>query len=139
MIPTNQLTIVRAIQKKYPSIHVGGSIGLFLWGLNLDRPFKDIDLCAPEVGTMDLSKSHHYNNGSPTTDFDYNFQFKGFNIEVKIDPTQTYHLLMHLGFRYYVTDLAIIEHYKASYAAKGYDKHAVDLRRIQDFRKRKGL
>lgn len=138
--PTRQLQIVRAIQKKYPDVHLGGSLAVFLWGLNLDRPFTDIDLCAPSTAGMSIpTNAKDYREGSDNHDFDYGFNFQGYKIELKIDASQKSNILMHLGFAYLVTSIHVIREYKVKYASRGYEKHIKDLSRIDDFIRRKKL
>lgn len=47
----DKLEIIKMIQIRFPRTHVGGSIGLFLHGIDLKRDLSksDIDLTSPEV------------------------------------------------------------------------------------------
>lgn len=125
MIPTTQLAIVRAIQKKYPDCHVGGDVGLFLWGLNLDNPYYCVQMFRNTAEGMSITGFR-----SPFT-----FHYKGVMIELTI-ADKPYNLIMHYGYRFYVTSLEVIRQQYHSYKGQFKD---TDLARIDDFCKRKGL
>jgi len=69
----DKLSILREIQDKYPLSHVGGSIGLMLYGIDLKRDLSasDMDITCPfliDVGTIDRSQ-----DSSMASDFDETF------------------------------------------------------------------
>lgn len=124
------LEIVRVIQNKYPLSHVGGSVGIFLHGIDLGHEWKDIDICIPSSSYIDLSNAKYQKQFWSACDFDYGFFVGDVPIEIKVDADQTFKKIFFQGFTYNVTDLHIICQYKLKYARKGHDKHYRDLEMI---------
>lgn len=131
-----RLDDVKHLQNKYPHLHVGGSVGLFLHGIVTDRVKKggvtDIDITTPyftliesddknTVEEVDLSEDEYGD------DFDSAIFFNGSKVEIKIDPKQRYEVVEYEGFKYKVTALETIIDYKTKYALKGSKKHKQDL------------
>lgn len=138
----NLMSLVKRIQEKYPLIHVGGSFGLMLHGINLGRELKDLDFCSPVYIKMPeafnkMERTFDFNDTIyDTHDFDYQGVFREVFIEIRIDDTQTYKLINRSGFIFKVTDIEIIKFYKQKYADKGYEKHAKDIEIIDKFLKK---
>jgi hypothetical protein len=127
---------VRKLQKAYPLIHVGGSIGLFLQGIRLKR-WKDstvgIDIVSPYfqlfesfddccVDYQDCKKSGN--------DFDEVFILDSVKVDCRIDPHQRYEVVEYKGFKYKVSKFETIMAAKMKYAANGQDKHKDDIREM---------
>jgi hypothetical protein len=127
------LGLVKQLQEKYPTLHVGGSIGLFLHGVRLrrwqDTP-ADIDFVAPyfflpenfegvEIEYFDCKKSGN--------DFDETFIANGIKVDYRIDPKQRYELIEYRGFKYKVSLFQTILTAKMKYANLGQDKHKDDI------------
>ncbi len=129
------LDIVKEIQTAYPHIIVGGSIGLFLHGINLDRWAKgepsDIDLISPyytlieSIGNLKIEEIEEESSGK---DFEYTLSVYGDNgpiqIDLAIDPKSTYKYIDYEGFRYKVNRLENIWAAKLKYHKP---KHIKDL------------
>lgn len=121
------LEIINRLQKKYPRLHVGGSIGLLLHGIDLGRTkYKDIDFCTD----ADLFDSIMDKNWISGNDFDYKKTVNGIDYEIRIDGSQTFVAKAFKGKYYNVSELKTIVMYKESYMNKGYQKHKDDLKII---------
>lgn len=131
-----KLEDVKKLQTQYPLIHVGGSIGLYLHGVRLERwedCAVDIDIIAPyfvlfdsfgdeNVEYMDCKKSGN--------DFDEVFIFNSTKVDCRIDPKQRYEIIEYNGFKYKVSKFETILAAKVKYAANGQDKHKEDIREM---------
>jgi hypothetical protein len=128
-----KLKIISMLQEKYSDLHIGGSIGLYLHGIDLKRDVgnSDIDL-AKAVDDIEKTNSieEHFSDGN---DFTYRMDKGGIHYEIKIDPEQKYVIKYHKGIAYRVTDLDTIIFYKQDYADKGYEKHIKDMARINSY------
>lgn len=124
-----QLQIIYALQQKYSDLHVGGSIGLYLHGIELSRDISnsDIDLCKM-IDNINKPEAL-VDEGSP--DFDYRFEYEGFKIELKIDKTQEFDIIIYNGLVYKVSKIDTITSFKREYADKGFNKHEQDLVEIE--------
>lgn len=147
-----KLDAVKAIQTKYRTFHVGGSVGLFLHGVRLDRWLKskssDIDMVAPyfilpEFEQEDKKNDDDYDDDysceyidakASGNDFDETFLFEGnfgsVKVDYKIDPLQRYVIIEYKGFKYKVSPLLTIIDAKMKYAMNGQKKHADDLKEM---------
>lgn len=143
-----KLDAVKAIQTKYPTFHVGGSIGLFLHGIRLKRwlnsKSSDIDMVAPyfilpefddNTEDDDNEYSCEYKDAKASgNDFDETFVFYGdfgtVKVDYKIDPVQRYVIIEYKGFKYKVSPLLTIIDAKMKYAMNGQTKHADDIKEM---------
>lgn len=125
-----RLDIILKLQEKYPDLHVGGSIGLFLHGIDLKRDISNSDIDLAKASD-DIEKTNAIEeHGSDGNDFTYHMKKNGINYEIKIDPDQKYVIKHYNGIAYRVTELETILFYKRDYADKGYEKHLNDLKNI---------
>jgi hypothetical protein len=125
-----KLKLIRLLQEKYDDLHVCGSIGLFLHGIDLGRDISssDIDLVKSFDNIEQSNRvEEHESDGN---DFDYAIDFKDMHFEVRIDPTQKFTTVIHNGFCYKVSELEEIIKWKREYAEMGYEKHHKDLEKI---------
>lgn len=136
------LDVVKAIQTKYPTFHVGWSIALWLHGIRLKRwsngSKSDIDMVSPYFilveGDEDIEITQ-LNSKGYANDFDECFLYtnedgKTVKIDYKIDPKQRYEIIEHRGFKYKVSSLEIIMEAKFRYALNGQWKHKQDCYEI---------
>lgn len=129
----DKLSILREIQDKYPMSHVGGSIGLMLYGVDLKRDISasDLDITCPFL--IDYGVVDRYQDSSMVSDFDgtFNVQSKEsvfyHKIELRVSPEPSFQNVMHKGFVYNVSLYRDIIFWKEKYAAKGSQKHIDDL------------
>jgi uncharacterized protein YqgV (UPF0045/DUF77 family) len=131
-----RLKDVRELQSKYPHLHVGGSIGLFLHGIATKRVNEhgvtDIDMTTPYFTLIEGDEKNSVEEAELEEDgygddFDSGYFFNGIKLEMKIDPKQRYEIVEYDGFRYKVTALETIIDFKTKYAMKGIKKHKNDL------------
>ena len=143
-----KLDAVKIIQTKYPTFHVGGSIGLFLHGIRLKRLINnkssDIDMIAPyfilpefnsdEDDEDDEVDSEYKDAKKSGNDFDETFvlygDFGSVKIDYRIDPHQRYEIIEYKGFKYKVSPLMTIMDAKMKYAMNGQRKHAQDIKEM---------
>jgi hypothetical protein len=142
-----KLDAVKIIQTKYPTFHVGGSIGLFLHGIRLKRwvnnKSSDIDMVAPyfilpefdeEINDDDELGVEYKDAKKSGNDFDETFiiygDFGSVIIDYKIDPHQRYEIIEYKGFKYKVSPLMTIMDAKMKYAMNGQRKHAEDIKEM---------
>jgi hypothetical protein len=125
-----KLNLIYLLQQKYPDMHVCGSIGLFLHGIDLGRDIglSDIDLVKAH-DNIDLNNSVE-EHGSDGDDFDYAIDKDGIHYEIRIDPGQQFEKVIYQGRVFNVSKLSTIISYKQEYADKGYGKHFEDLEKI---------
>jgi len=148
-----RLRLIREIQKAIPQCHVGGSIGLFLQGIDLGRDFIDSDL------DFSLSKptADFFGIGKPKSDKESFYQkdttkscteidevdyFTDVNepnkhseikVEFKYDKTQHFRIVEFEGHSYWVTQKKTILGWKVLFASRGSKKHMDDLDKIGVF------
>lgn len=136
----DRLKIIREFQSRFPDSHVGGSIGLFLHGIDLKRSFdkSDVDMTVPEK--IDFSQPIDIENveeSSHPEDFDYQFRFypdrgsRYIKIDINILPEKKYVILNHGGVDYRVSKIEDILAWKHHYSMKGAGKHTDDLETIR--------
>jgi hypothetical protein len=121
MIPNKHLEIIKRIQTKYPTSHVGGSIGLTLRGYDLKRDLtkSDIDICVTDYVETPKNANELHPSGN---DFDFTVEMNGIKICV-VNDNQLYDVIDGIN----VTNFDTIIHYKIDYHLKGYVKHTNDL------------
>ncbi len=131
------LDIVKEIQIKYPMLHVGGSVGLFLHGVRLKRWFNkhksDIDMVSPYFilpeGEIDEEPITYLDAKASGNDFDETFMIgNDIKVDYRIDNKQRYEIITFDGFDYKVSPLLTILEAKMRYALmKNGHKHKADL------------
>jgi len=132
-----KLEMLREFQAKYPDSHVGGSVGLYLHGINLQRDISrtDLDLTVPDW--IDDLKGMYNENPSDASDFDYVKMHKSKDyyfcckIEIRVCPEPSYTTVEFEGHTYNVSLLSNILFWKKKYARKGVQKHIDDLITIE--------
>jgi hypothetical protein len=139
-----RLEIYKAIESVHPGCHIGGSIGLFLHGIDLGRTFvdSDIDICSFKPNGRefkDLQKRYSETGLASSTDMDevtYKSEIaedgieKRIKIEYKYDRTQDFKLIEYKGVTYRVTLLEIILGWKVLFACRGSKKNRADLDKL---------
>jgi hypothetical protein len=128
-----KLEALRKFQEKNPTSHVGGSIGLFLQGIELPRDLSksDLDVVVDENFNCEEALKE-YRERSDTTDFDLNIEAdhgSGYytKIDVRISPEPSYTTAFYNGHQYNVSLIRNILFWKRKYAAKGVKKHIADI------------
>ncbi len=124
-----QLRVIQEFMKFAPNIHVGGSLGLFLHGIRLNRDFGDIDFSTSNTEELypGLKSFREIHRASNAEDFDTCFLYEGIKVDINHKPDKEYTLKKYLGVTYRVSHLHDILHYKLLYAYKGVEKHKQDL------------
>ena len=139
-----RLEIYKAIESVHPGCHIGGSIGLFLHGIDLGRTFvdSDIDICSFKPNGKefkDLQKRYSEIGLASSTDMDEvtyrseieeNWVEKKIKIEYKYDKTQNFKVVEYKGVTYRVTLPQMILGWKVLFACRGSKKHRADLDKL---------
>jgi hypothetical protein len=130
------INLVKEIQTKFPYFHVGGSVGLYLHGVRLQRwankRGSDIDMVAPffvlPEGEIDGEDIEYYDAKASANDFDETFRVGNVKVDYRIDPKQRYELIEYDGFKFKVSPLLVITEAKMRYAMlPNGQKHKKDL------------
>jgi len=141
MQPPEQLELrfrtLRDFQEKYPTSHVGGSIGLMIHGIDLKRELhkSDLDITIDEFKLEPNQTS--YEERSDGNDFDYAIKkvYGNNDIYVKIDiritPEPSFEVVEYDGYKYNVSRVKDILFWKKKYADKCVLKHIDDLKCIE--------
>lgn len=132
-----KLNLLREFQSKYPDSHVGGSVGLYLHGIDLKRDISrtDLDITMPDW-SEDLTGIWR-EEPSDASDFDYVKTYKtpdnyfGCKMEIRVCPEPSFAVVEHEGHSYNVSLLSNILFWKKKYARKGVQKHIDDLITIE--------
>ena len=126
-----KLETLREFQQNYPTSHVGGSIGLFLRDINLQRDlsFSDLDITVDEYKS---NKEMELYDRSDANDFDYNVvkqhtPNRYTKIDIRVSPEPSFDVIEFEGEKYNVSKLRDILFWKKKYADKGVKKHQDDL------------
>jgi hypothetical protein len=131
-----KLQIVKMFQDKYPDTHLGGSLGLYLHGIDLKRDLKysDIDLTTPDnIDKNQLLIINEVQESSNPSDFDYSLRYHPIDssvyvkIEIRISPEPGFIVIEKDGINYNVSKLKDIIFWKTKYANNGSQKHEHDL------------
>ena len=137
LLPENmRLPIVRKLQEKYPVLHVGGSTGLFLHGVRLQRYYSgrsDLDMVAPYFILFEGDekiKIEYKDAKASGNDFDETFICDSCKVDFRIDNKQRYEIIEFEGFKYKVSTLETIMAAKFKYALNGQKKHKQDCAEI---------
>lgn len=128
-----KLVALQQFQQKHPTAHVGGSIGLMLRGVDLERDLSmsDLDITIDEF-TLSEHDLSDYGKLSDSSDFDLKLTAQLPNhmfvkIDVRVCPEPSFEAIEYQGRVYNVSKLRDILYWKKRYAAKGVQKHADDL------------
>lgn len=125
------INVLRKLQTEFPQVIIGGSLGLYLHGIELPRVMKngvtEMDIIIPYY--IKLSNAQELKSRSGN-DFDFSIIFEGIKLDVKIDNKQKYDIIELDGFKYKVSLLEYILAAKINYALKGQEKHKNDIHRI---------
>ena len=132
----SQLKIIQDFQQKYPTAHVGGSIGLFLHGIDLKRHLSNSDIDIT-IDCLELSQiDKDYESRSDSNDFDFSVKKVHdtghyTKIDIRVNPEPMFGVINYNGFDYKVSRLKDILFWKEKYAKKGVIKHIHDLEVIK--------
>lgn len=129
-----KLAALSAFQRKYPTSHVGGSIGLFLHGIDLGRSLdlSDLDITVDEFDRSKLDDTG-FDELSDASDFDARLRAylepNGFvKVDLRICPEPSFEVIEYEGATYNVSKLRDILYWKRKYADKDVEKHKSDLK-----------
>ena len=137
-----RLEIYKSIESAHPGCHIGGSIGLFLHGIDLGRTFidSDIDICSfkphgkrlvdSRYSETDLASSTDMDEVCYNSEIEENGLEKKIKIEYKYDTTQDFKLVEYKGVTYNVTLPEIILGWKVLFACRGSKKNREDLDKL---------
>lgn len=129
-----KLKVFRDFQLQNPTAHLGGSLGLMLRGIDLQRDLisSDLDVTVDEYEANNL-KVDSLDLTSERNDFDFctrktvNDEGLYVKMDVRVNPEPSFELIEFEGFTYNVSKLRDILFWKNSYARKGVAKHINDL------------
>lgn len=126
-----KLEFLREFQQQHPTSHVGGSMGLFLRGIDLKRDltYSDLDITIDE---MNVEETLKYESRSDRNDFDFSLKYdfpKNYYIkfDIRINPEPSFEIVEFDGHIYNVSKLRDILFWKQKYSNKGVQKHTNDL------------
>lgn len=132
----DKLKVVKMFQDKYPNTHVGGSLGLFLHGIDLKRDLNksDIDLTSADDIQLVFCLENITDLVESSRPGDFNFAFR-FNhsqtvytkIDVRITPEPSFEVINYDGIDYNVSKVRDIIFWKKKYADNNVQKHIDDL------------
>lgn len=133
MAKAMKLDLVKKFQEQYPHTQIGGSVGLFLHGLRLDRfkqTINDFDIITPyytkfENLSTGVRIEEMDNEGRSGNDFTECITINGIKADIRIDNTQKYDIIEFEGFKYKVSVLEAIWAAKLRYNNR---KHINDLK-----------
>lgn len=131
----HKLETLFEFQQLYPNSHVGGSIGLYIRGVDLKRNLYDSDLDITS-DSFDVDKHDDLIGRSDNNDFDYalkKWHDDGYytKIDIRISPEPSFDIIEFEGKNYNVSKLKDILFWKKKYADKGVKKHQDDLITIE--------
>ena len=128
-----KMKFLRDFQEKFPTSHVGGSIGLLIHGVYLGRDLtlSDLDITVDEFQESDMTKEK-LESRSDNNDFDFCLlkhveDGLYIKIDLRINPEPSFEVVEYQGFKYNVSKERDILFWKSKYAAKGVAKHENDL------------
>jgi hypothetical protein len=126
------MNVLNQIKFQEPSIAVGGSVGLYLQGINLERDWDtvDLDLTCPYV-PQGLAEHLTETKGNDSADMQLSYLINGIKVQVQVTEEREIIGIIHLGLPYYVHTVPYILKWKHHYADKGVQKHIDDLDKIR--------
>lgn len=132
-----KLETLKEFQDKYPTSHVGGSIGLMLRGIDLKRNLSssDLDITIDEFELKDLDLLD-YEQRSDGNDFDCAVKKnskEGYyvKLDIRVCPEPSFDVINYNNVDYNVSKYRDIIYWKSKYANKGVPKHIEDLETIK--------
>lgn len=138
------LKIARDVREIVPGAHIGGSVGLFLHGLVLDRPWHDgpfdlditIEKELSDQQFARLSELYLFDGTKgDSADMDLKFvdEVTKIKVEMQVDDESRFVVVPYKGCEYLVKDVNAILRWKEHYA-NAYDdqKHINDLKLLVD-------
>jgi len=138
-----KLKVFREFQLQNPTAHLGGSLGLMLRGIDLQRNLgkSDLDVTVDEYELKNLEVDR-LDLTSEGNDFDFcvrkeiqdnDIFSKGsyVKMDIRVNPEPSFDKIEFEGFVYNVSKLRDILFWKKSYANKGVKKHIDDLVTIE--------
>lgn len=125
-----QLALVRKLQQKHSGLSLGGSLGLFLQGLDLrngDYNNSDLDLTSDDViPDFDVREE------GCSADMHYHFEQDGIKVDIQVDENVRGIQVLHTdGCLYRVTPVMHIIGWKFKYATDGLDH--VKVKHLNDW------
>lgn len=131
----HKLETVLWFQERYPNSHVGGSIGLMIRGIDLQRQLFSSDLDIT-TDVFEIKDNDELEGRSDNNDFDYALKkphSDGFytKIDIRISTEPLFDIIEFDGNKYNVSKLRDILFWKKKYADKGIKKHIDDLITIE--------
>lgn len=131
---TEQLEFIRDFQETHKESHVGGSIGLFLHGIDLKRDLRlsDIDITTPELMEEKFINNPDIQDRSDPSDFDKSYKKNlpsghYLKMDIRISPEPSFEVINFEGYSYNVSKVRDIIFWKTKYATNGHRKHIDDL------------
>lgn len=153
----SRLDFVYLFQQKFPNSHLGGSLGLYLYGINLQRDLSYSD-CDMVIRAWPLSSKAHFEeevSDMPNIKVDtHHIRSSDFNFSLRFTPSvnsvilsdirystePSFNTVFNEGRIYNVSTVQDIIHWKIVYMLKGSVKHYEDLKVLQTSRQlRKSL
>jgi hypothetical protein len=123
----HSLKYVKELQTKYPTLIVGGSVALYLYGVNLKR-FKnwqgDLDFIMDKYTEIDIEKSEELPSNC---DFHKQGSYAGKKVDVRFDPVVKFEEILYRGSIYKVGPLEDILEAKCRYKR---EKDKQDIREM---------
>jgi len=133
-----KLKVFQEFQLSNPTAHLGGSLGLFVRGIDLLRDLSksDLDVTIDEYDVKNLEKDALHLS-SDFNDFDFcttktiadNGNYV--KMDIRVNPEPSFESIEFEGFKYNVSKLRDILFWKKKYAQKGVTKHKNDLIAIE--------
>ena len=127
------LKAVKDFQDRIPNSHVGGSIGLFLHGIDLKRSLgqSDIDMTIEDYMPEKFANDKYHESSMPE-DFNYKYRYNLSNcyyikMDIRVCPEPTFEIINRNGIDYRVSKKRDILFWKDKYARKGICKHVDDM------------
>jgi hypothetical protein len=133
-----KLQVFRDFQLQNPTAHLGGSLGLMLRGIDLQRDLisSDLDVTIDEYEVKNLEVDR-LDLTSEGNDFDFctskviNEEGLYVKMDLRVNPEPSFDKIEFEDFTYNVSKLRDILFWKKSYAKKGVLKHINDLVTIE--------
>lgn len=137
-----KLETIKEFQDKYPNSHIGGSIGLLIRGIDLQRDLRKSDLDITVDTEVEIGGD--YTERSDHNDFDYAVQKdigsgRYVKMDIRICPESQFEVINYEGVDYNVSKLKDILFWKSKYAKKGVQKHIDDLITIETCKRPKAV
>lgn len=124
-----QLDLAYKLQRQYPGLALGGSIGLFLHGIQLRSNYADSDLDFTADSGEEFSDLERCDGVKKTesADMDISYESEGIKIQIQMDPTNKWVELLHGDRMFKVSTVPHIISWKIKYSKEGHEKHIDDM------------